>query len=375
MIYRQFPRNKEKVSAVSLGAEYLLQVDKPTSFDVISAAIDHGMNYMDLFMGEPWVRDWIGEALQGRREKMMVAGHLGCTQKDGQYYRTRDVKMCREFMDDLLTRLKTDYIDILMLHYIDTDEDADACLDENGFLGLAQEYLKAGKARMLGFSGHVPTVASRMVATGLFDAMMFSISPPLDLMPPESTIDDLFGKKGELVASSEASLEPSRYALYRQCEKEKTGIVVMKTYAAGNIFKRPGATPEMAIHYALTRPGVVTAAIGCRSVAEVKAAARYCEASDAEKDFTSLITGAKWNSKGICMYCNHCLPCPQNIDVAAVTRLLHRFEEGDITAAADYKSLAHNGGECIACGDCASRCPFTVDSTGNMARAHERMGK
>ncbi len=374
MIYRQFPRNKENVSAVSLGAEYLLQVDKPTCNDVISAAIDHGMNYMDLFMSEGWVRDNIGESLKGRRDKMLIAGHLGCTQKDGQYYRTRDLSMCRDFFDDLLTRLHTDYIDVLMLHYIDTEEDADECLAENGFLGLAREYLQAGKARMLGFSSHVPPVAARLVATGMFDAMMFSINPAMDLMPPESTIDDLFGEPAEKMASSEAAYEPSRYALYRQCEKEQTGIVVMKGYGAATLFKRPGVTPEMCIHYALTRPGVITMAAGCRSVAEVEAAARYCDAADTERDFTPMITGAKWNSKGICMYCNHCLPCAQNIDVAAVTRLLHRFEEGDKTAATEYKALKHNGGECTACGECAGRCPFTVDSPGNMAKAEQLMG-
>jgi predicted aldo/keto reductase-like oxidoreductase len=146
----------------------------------------------------------------------------------------------------------------------------------------------------------------------------------------------------------------------------------MKGYGGGMLLKQPGVTPDMAIHYALTRPGVVTMAAGCRSVAEVEAAAHYCEATDAERDFTGLITGAKWNSKGVCMYCNHCLPCPQNIDIAAVTRLLHRYEEGDQTAATAYRALEYT--ECIACGDCAGRCPFAVDSVSNMQQAAKLMG-
>jgi predicted aldo/keto reductase-like oxidoreductase len=74
------------------------------------------------------------------------------------------------------------------------------------------------------------------------------------------------------------------------------------------------------------------------------------------------------------MYCNHCLPCPQGIDVAAVTRLLHRHEEGDPSAREDYVKLANSGVDCAACGDCAERCPFGVDSPENMRRAHELMG-
>lgn len=373
MLYRSFPRNGTKVSAVSLGAEHLLQVDKPTCIDVVSAAIDHGMNYIDLFMSEPWVRDWIGEALRGRRDKMLVAGHLGCTQKDGQYYRTRDLAMCESFMDDLLTRLDTDCIDVLMLHFIDDIEDVNVCLDIDGFLGLAERYLKAGKARMLGFSSHSPIAARALVETGLFDAMMFSINPAMDLLSPDAPMEDAFSEKAYTV--NQVSISPERLALYRRCEALQTGIVVMKGYGAGMLLKQPGVTPEMAIHYALTRPGVVTMAAGCRSVAEVEAAARYCEATDERKDFTSLISRANWNAAGVCMYCNHCLPCPQGIDIAAVTRLLHRHQEGDAGAEAEYSKLAAGFGDCAACGDCASRCPFGVDSAGNMARARELMGK
>jgi predicted aldo/keto reductase-like oxidoreductase len=375
MLYRSFPRTGTPVSAVSLGAEHLLQVDRPTCIDVVSAAIDHGMNYVDLFMSEAFVRDWIGEALRGRREKMLVAGHLGCTQKDGQYYRTRDVGMCREFMNDLLARLGTDYIDVLMMHFVDDLDDVKACLAPDGFLGLAQRYLKEGKARMLGFSSHSPIAAKALVETGLFDAMMFSLNPAMDLMPPEATLDDLFGEKLAAKTASAADFSPERLALYRMCEAAKTGIVVMQGYGAGHLLKQPGMTPEKAIHYALTRPGVVTMAAGCRSVAEVEAAARYCEAADGERDYTDFVRQARWNGAGACMYCNHCLPCPQGIDVAAVTPLLHRHEEGDAGAREEYRRLSANGGDCAACGDCAGRCPFGVDSAGNMARAHERMGK
>jgi uncharacterized protein len=371
MLYRQFPRTGTPVSAVSLGAEHLLQVDKKTTADIISAAIGCGMNYIDLFMGEPWVRDWIGEALRGRREKMLVAGHLGCTQKDGQYFRTRDLQLCETFLDDLLTRLQTDHIDMLMMHYIDDMDDVEKCLDPNGFLGLARKYLESGKARMLGFSSHSPIAAKALVATGLFDAMMFSLNPAMDRMPPEATLEEMFEGKGES-AAVQAGFAPERVALYRQSEAAKTGIVVMKGYGAGTLLKQPGMTPVKAIHYALTRPGVVTVAAGCRSVAEVEAAAAYCGATEEEKDFTGFLKDAQWSAQGVCMYCNHCLPCPQGIDVAGVTRLLHRHEQGDTGARAEYQKNSAEG--CTACGDCAARCPFGVDSVGNMAKAQKVMG-
>ena len=375
MLMRTFPKTGIEVSAVSLGAEHLAGTDRKTTVDVVHAAMDHGMNYMDVFMPDAPVRDWIGDALQGRREKMLVGGHLCSVMENGQQSRTRDVAQSKAHFEDLLRRLRTDYVDALLFFFVDTMEDADACLDPKGLLGLAERLKREGKARMLGFSCHAPQVASRLVATGVFDMMMFSLNPAFDLMPKDTTIDDLFGEKLGQVTGRPGTIVPERLSLYRQCEAEGVGIVVMKGYGAGALLKRPGMTPERCIHYALTRPGVVTMAAGCRSVAEVEAAARYVTATDEERDYTEFMRQTQWNADGLCMYCNHCLPCPQEIDVAQVTRLLHRHEDGDRNAAAEYAKLTANGGSCIACGECAARCPFAVDSIGNMARAHELLAR
>lgn len=373
MKYRHFPRTGIPVSEISLGAEHLVSVGPKITADVIGAAIEHGMNYVDVVMPQPDLRDWIGAALRGRREKMMVAGHLRCIVENRQTSRTLNVAASVKHIEDLLRRLKTDYVDMLHLYCVDSPEDADACLDEKGLLGVAQRLLKEGKARMLGFSGHVPAVASRLVATGLFDGMMFSINPAMDLMLSDATIDDLHNGTDAFM-NKPAGCHSDRLALYRQCEVARTGIIVMKGYYAGFLLKQPGMTPEKCIHYALTRPGVVTMAAGCRSVAEVEAATRYCTATNEERDFAEVIRNTQWNSTGVCMYCNHCQPCPSALDVAAITRLLHRFTEGDARAKAEYAGLTPNGADCTECGACETRCPFGVDSPGNVTRAHRLMG-
>ncbi len=369
MNYRKFVKPGIPVSEVSLGAEHLVGAGPKTTMDVISAAMDHGMNYMDVFMPGADVRDWIGAALKGRRDKMLVAGHLRSVTENGQDSRTFDVAHAQRHIEDLLRRLNTDYIDMLNLFYVDSDEEADKCLDERGLLGVARRMLESGQARMLGFSCHVPRVASRLIATGLFDGMMFSLNPAMDRMDAETPLEDQFENFGSILEAPQG-FSAERFALYRQCEAMGTGIVVMKGYAAGLMLKQ-GMTPVQCIHYALTRPGVVTMAAGCRSVAEVEAAAAYSDATAEERDYTGILASRQWNAQGVCMYCNHCLPCPSHIDIAAVTRLLHRAQEGDTAARAEYQRLSTNGGDCTACGECASRCPFEVDSPGNMASAHE----
>ena len=83
---------------------------------------------------------------------------------------------------------------------------------------------------------------------------------------------------------------------------------------------------------------------------------------------------------GRCMYCNHCLPCPQHIDVAAVHKYLDLAEAGEglsvpATVAAHYEALPVTAGECIACGSCEKNCPFGVPVIENMARATRLFGK
>ena len=62
-----------------------------------------------------------------------------------------------------MTRLQTDYVDVLMLHCIDEPGDYDRVFDTEGLLGLAQRLQKESKARLLGMSGHSVPVALKAV--------------------------------------------------------------------------------------------------------------------------------------------------------------------------------------------------------------------
>ncbi len=47
------------------------------------------------------------------RDKVYLAGHLGCADRDGQYAKTRDEKLSKEFLGQFYEKLETDYIDVL----------------------------------------------------------------------------------------------------------------------------------------------------------------------------------------------------------------------------------------------------------------------
>ena len=73
---------------------------------------------------------------------------------------------------------------------------------------------------------------------------------------------------------------------------------------------------------------------------------------------------------GECVYCNHCLPCPSDIDIGRTISLLEqgRHELTD-EIRGSYSELEKSASDCVACGQCSSRCPFGVDVIRKMEEA------
>lgn len=381
MIYRTMGRTRVEVSQVSLGLEHLEFADYATTDQVVSRAMEYGVNYMDLFMATPAVRDHIGRTLDGRRARMMVGGHLGSgLTPDGQYTRLRRVEQAVEHVEDLLTRLRTDYIDVLLIHFVDEMDDL-TDIWENGLMEAAQRLKQQGKARFIGMSSHAPDVSLRAVESGMLDVLMFPVNPATDALRDHLSVEQQLDAP-HLDYGGNVGMAPVRKQLYHACERMGTAIVAMKPYYAGWLLgdKSPlgkPMTPVQCLSYALSQPGVACAVPGCRTVEQLDAAMAYLEASEEERDYSALLSSSNlWQLEGACAYCNHCLPCPAHIDIAAVTRLRDAALGGvteELTMR--YAKLANGGGACLDCGACARRCPFGVDAPANMRQAAELFGR
>jgi len=374
MIYRRIGSTGMSASIIGLGMEHLDNKPYETVENVINAALEQEINIMDLFMpGEP-VRQNIGRVLKGRRDKALIQGHIGSTDINEQYDRSRDLKTIRKYFENLLRCLNTDYIDIGMLFFIDSEKDF-TDIFEGDTLPYALELKKQGKVRALGASSHNPVIARKVVETGFVDLLMFSINPAFDMAAPDTYVLDYLEGKVDI----EKRLDPCRANLYRLCEQKGIAITVMKTLGAGKLisaqhtpFSRPLSAVQC-IHYALTRPAVVSTLIGCASPQQVLEAVGYLNASEEERDYSGVIKDFQGSMKGSCVYCNHCLPCPAQINIADVNKYLDiaLLDEKNIppSVASHYRSLEHRASECIACGSCEERCPFSVPVTQNMKKA------
>ncbi|MDE5709030.1 MAG: aldo/keto reductase [Alistipes sp.] len=381
MKYRTLGRTGLEVSAIALGCEGFMGMTPDELRTEIDFAEELGINFIDLYSSNPELRSALGHALAGRRERFVVQGHVCSVWENGQYLRTRDVAKSEAAFEDLLARLGTDYIDVGMIHYVDQEEDFHRVFDGE-IIRFVRRLKAEGRIRHIGLSSHNPRVARMAVETGLIDVLMFSINPCYDLQPAGEDVDALWAD--ESYAQALHNIDPDRERLYELCEREGVGIDVMKVYGGGDLLsdeRSPfgrGLTPVQCIDYALTRPGVAAVMIGSRSQQEMRAAAAWCSASDAEKDYASAISGLeKFTWHGHCMYCGHCAPCTVGIDIASVNKFRNLCPDNGVipeTVREHYRALPHHASECVACGACESRCPFGVEIVGSMRRAADKFG-
>lgn len=332
---------------------------------------------MDLYSPNPELRDNIGTVLQGRRENFIMQAHLCTIWQDGQYKATRKQNEVKESFEDLLKRLKTDYIDIGMIHYVDSVETWDEIVNGD-VIQYALEQKKAGKIRFIGLSSHNPIAALKAVKSGLIDVLMFSINPCYDLLPGDEDCENLWAE--ESYSKDLINMDPQREHLYEVCQRLGVGITVMKAFGGGDLLSKysPAGMPltiNQCIHYALTRPAVATVMSGIHSMEELRANLEYETASEEERDYaTAFASLPKISWKGHCMYCGHCAPCPKGIDIAAVTKFLNLAKaQGEIpeTVREHYAALPHLASECVQCGQCEKRCPFEVPVRNNMKQAQD----
>lgn len=381
MQYRTLGRTGLRVSEIALGCEGLVLQDDAFAEGLFRAALDAGVNCMDLYSPNPDVQRRVGRAIRAQRADFVLQGHLCAIWQDGQYKATRDPQEVETAFEAMLRNLDTPYVDIGMIHYVDSPA-LWRQIAEGSVMAYARAQQAAGRIRYLGVSSHNPEAALAAVESGLVDVLMFSVNPCYDLLPGDEDCENLW--RADSYAGTLSNMDPAREKLYETCQRLGVGITVMKAFGGGDLLDGrlspagKALTPVQCIHYALTRPAVACVMAGARSVDELRSSLAYEGATDDERDYAAAFAGfprIRW--EGHCMYCGHCAPCPKGIDVATVTKFLNLARaQGMVpeTVREHYAALAHHAGACVSCGACEKRCPFHVPAVENMRQAAALFG-
>ena len=379
MKYRTLGKTGLQVSEIGFGGEWLERHEEQEAVELVRYAAQQGINIIDCWMPDPKSRDIIGKGIAGNREKWHVQGHIGSTYQNGQYVRTRDMKFVKPAFEDLLTRMGTDYMDLGMIHYVDSQEDWDKSMNGE-YIDYVHQLHQAGTIRHIGLSTHNPRIAKRAVMTGFVEMILFSINPAFDMKPASEDLDTLF----QDYDAGLSGIDQERAELYQLCEEHNVGITVMKGFFGGRLFDAKTSpfgvafTPCQCIHYALTRPGVASILCGYDTKEQVDAAVAYETADDEARDYATVIASAPLHAyTGQCTYCGHCKPCPVNIDIAMVNKFYDLAASQPTvpqSVKAHYQALTPTASACIGCKSCQTRCPFGVQIADRMTRAAELFG-
>ena len=380
MKYRNLGNTGIMVSEIGFGGEWLERHEENDSVELLKYAHEKGINIVDCWMSDPKSRDIIGKAMAGCRDTWFVQGHIGSTYQNGQYVRTRDMKFVRPAFEDLLKRFQSDYVDLGMIHYIDSMDDWNTAMNGE-FIEYVHELHDKKIIRHIGLSTHNPKIGKLAVETGFIEMILFSINPAFDMRPPTENLDSMFEGYDK---EDYAGIDPERAEFYQLCDEHRIGLTVMKGFFGGRLFHKDQSpfgvefTPSQLIHYALTRPGVSSILCGYDTKEQVDAAVHYEDASDDEKDYASVLASAPLHSyTGQCTYCGHCKPCPVDIDIAMVNKfydLASSQTHVPESVMEHYKALSHTAEECVGCRGCESRCPFGVEISERMKETAKLFG-
>ena len=360
MQYRIHKKTGDRISEIGFGSAYIPEVNEKTGMEALSAAYEGGINYFDMAAADSRCFPYYGKAFSTVRDSIFYQIHFGACYDSGTYGWSTDLDTVKRNVERTMSDLKTDYIDYGFIHCLDEISDWDE-YKRSGTLEYLMKMKELGVVKHLGLSSHTPVLINRVLDEVPVDMVMFSVNPAYDY------------HQGDYANGS----IDERSKVHRRCESEEIGITVMKLFSGGQLLDAKlspfgkALTTYQCIKYALDRPGVISVLPGMATKEQVEDLLRYYEASDEEKDYSLIGSFSPADAVGKCVYCNHCQPCPQEIDIGLVNKYYDLAKIGDDMALQHYKELNHHADECIACGHCNDRCPFSVDQMKRMKEMAE----
>ncbi|MFD2334002.1 aldo/keto reductase [Cohnella sp. GCM10020058] len=171
---RKFGKTDMKVSVLGFGsAEIGMDSSKATDRevgDLLNALLDEGVNVLDSASSYKRSESLIGQLVSSRRSEYYVFSKLGEGESVGLPYPDWDVRNVRPSIERTLRDLRTDYVDLMMIHSC-----SEAVLRQGDLIEALRDLKREGLTRYIGYSGD-STDALYAVNTGVFDALETSIN-------------------------------------------------------------------------------------------------------------------------------------------------------------------------------------------------------
>jgi predicted aldo/keto reductase-like oxidoreductase len=357
-----------KVGA-SRGAPNAGDIDRDAATEMLHAAVDGGVNYVDTayVYHDGASEAWLSEALAGGyRERVKVA-------TKHPVWKVETAADFDRYLDEQLGRLGGQPVDFYLLHGL--ERETWRKINGLGALEWAQKARADGRIGHIGFSFH----DEYEVFTEIVDA-------------GEGVWDFCQIQLNYMDGAYQAGLRGLHYAAARGL-----GVIIMEPIRGGQLAKEPpaevrdlwAAAPvrrspaEWALQWVWSLPEVSLVLSGMSTLQQVKENLEYADRSrpglldEEERALVDRVRDAFRERLAVgCTGCKYCQPCPNGIDIP---RILEFYNDAHMYDDADHQAFLYSmfieadkrADSCSECGECEVRCPQTLAVIEWLQRSHE----
>ena len=302
----------------AFGALPIQRISKEEAVELLRRAYEGGMRLFDTARMYSDSEEKISAAFGSMREKVFITTKTGALTVE-------------DLQKDLATSLSwLGYIDVYQFH------NPPFCPipgDGTGLYEAMLEAKEAGKIRHIGLTNHRFTVAREAVESGLYETIQF----PFSYLATE---DDL--------------------SVVRMAREHNMGFIAMKGLSGGLINNSAAACAWMG------QFDNVLPIWGVQRPHELEEFLSYMENTPTMTDeLRAVIDHDREELSGsFCRGCGYCMPCPMGIEINQCARMSLMIRRAPTPAWMDEKGVARMKKieDCINCRQCASRCPYGLDT-------------
>jgi len=375
MQYRTLGKTGLNVSLLGMGCMRLpfingdsnQGVNRDAAIELLQFTADNGINYFDNAFGyhSRESEAILGEALENRREKVIYATKQ-------PWWEMHDDSTIRLNLENTLKKLRTDYIDVYLLHRIIPEAWED--IQKREIFKFFEGFKREGLIRHIGFSYHGNFETFKEVVTKY----------PWEMCMVQQNMLDI---ENEV---TQAGLEFAG--------DNGLGVTIMEPLRGGGLAFAPASVKEIysclprtpaewAFRHLVDTAQVSSIVSGMSSIEQVKEnIAMFSQdsmkpgcLSQAEKETISAARDAYKSIISIpCTTCNYCVPCPTGVQIPGIFSQYNEFKmfEHCNNPRRVYMFTTRAGGDvskCTDCGKCVKKCPQNINIPQELRIAHETL--
>ncbi len=305
-----------------------------SAVEVVTTAIDMGINFIDTARGYFDSEKIIGQALTERPGKAYITTKTYMRSASG----------ASKEIETSLRTLQQKKIPLIQIHHLQYKEEFERITAPGGAMEAIRSFQKQGLIDHVGVSTHNPRIICEILQSDLFDTVQIPFSP----------------------------VERDHFEKIREVARQRDiGIIAMKPLSGGHI-----KSVEEALGFILSHREVSTVIPGCSTTDEVcrdvEAVLNLGEITDEHRrDIIQQLREIPDQFCRRCRYCEH--RCPENIPIADIFRCENYLILSATYARQEHRKLPRHFNQCRDCGECEKICPYHLPVRKMLRQAEIRL--